>query len=165
MMKNLKGGNVIDFLKKHKLLIIVALIFVIVIIRIIFGPKTVAYGNGYFHQVGSFGECDMNFEDCMIDATHRQHHFFGNEDYCDACWDSYGQDMFERLSGKKSDSNSITYDEYKCRHTGCKNRAKYSEWDRRYCAEHLQGTKYCRYPNCGEQIPIDGLSDYCSKHR
>ena len=129
------------------------------------GPKTMERGNGYSHQIGSFGKCDINFDNCTEKATHRRHHFFENEDYCEYCWNNYGQDMFERLSGKKSDSNGITYDESKCRHTGCKNRAKYSEWDRRYCAEHLQGTKYCRYPNCGEQIPIDGLSDYCSKHR
>ena len=80
----------------------IALLFVILLVGFVVwmfaSPKTIESGNGYKHQVGSFGECEVNFDDCMQDATHRIHHFFGNEDYCDACWESYGQGMFEKLA-------------------------------------------------------------------
>ena len=156
-----------DFLKRHNFIILLVLILSLFGLKLIFGPQTIAYGNGYSHKVGSFGECDGDFDGCTIKATHRQHHFFGNEDYCESCWNRYGKEMFERLSDV-TDSDSIYskyYDEYKCRRTGCEKRAEYSSWDKRYCSEHLQGTKYCRYPHCSEQIPINGLSNYCSKHK
>lgn len=153
------------FLRKHKKAIICVLCLVIVLIRILAGPKTIASGNGYSHQIGSFGECDMKFDGCTSNATHRRHHLFENEDYCESCWDPYGQDMFDRLSNKKSSSSGIEYDEYKCRHSGCNKRAETSEWERRFCSEHLNGMKYCRYPHCDEQIPINGTSEYCWKHR
>ena len=161
-----KSTHIKGILKKHKRTFVIALVVALVGIRIITGPQTVASGNGYSHQIGSFGECDAVFDGCAIDATHRQHHFFGNEDYCESCWIRYGKDMFERVSDT-TDSDSIYskyYDEYKCRHSGCEKRAQYSDWDKRFCSEHLQGTKYCRYPHCSEKIPINGLSNYCSKH-
>ena len=153
------------FLKKHKIVIVCVLCIIIIIaIKIITTPEIVDSGNGYSHQIGSFGQCDMNFDDCTINATHRQHHFFGNEDYCESCWERYGKDMFDRLSNVKSNSDVLDYNENKCRHTGCKKRAKYSNWEHRFCSEHLQGMKYCRYPTCSEQIPIYGFSEYCAKH-
>ena len=152
------------FLKQHKMPIIYVLGITVIILYIVLGPRTLAHGNGYSHQIGSFGKCDKNFDGCSQNATHRIHHLFGNEDYCDACWERFGQDWFERLSDTKSKSHGIEYDEYKCRHTGCKKRAENSNWEKRFCVEHLQGTKYCRYPHCSEQIPINGLSEYCWKH-
>lgn len=153
------------FLKKFRTPIKCIICIAAIILYLAFGPRTVARGNGYSHQIGSFGKCDVNFDDCSQNATHRRHHLFDNEEYCESCWERYGQDMFERLSDTKPESNGIEYDEYKCRHSGCKNRAEYSEWERRFCAEHLQGTKYCRYPHCSEQIPISGTSVYCWKHK
>ena len=163
-MKPTTNKNIKIFLKKNKSSIILFLFIILIGIRMITGPKTIASGNGYSHQIGSFGTCDMNFDGCTNKATHRRHHFFGNEDYCDSCWYDYGQNMFDGLSNQKSDSGIFEYDEYKCRHTRCDNKAKYSDWDRRFCSEHLQGTKYCRYPNCSERIPINSLDNYCSNH-
>lgn len=152
------------FLKTYKKTIIVTLCLITIIVLVLTGPKTVEYGNGYFHQIGSFGECDIKADDCTVDATHRRHYFLWSENYCESCWECYGKDMFERLS-KKNTSNGIEYDEFKCRHTGCNKRAKTSDWDHRFCEEHIKGTKYCRYPNCSEQIPISGTSKYCWKHK
>ena len=149
-------------LKRHKIAVALAVVVIIAIIVVIASPKTVDSGNGYKHQIGDFGKCEFDFDGCMGNATHRLHHFFGNEDYCDVCWDSYGENMFVRLSG--TDNSGLDYNQNKCRYSGCGKTAKYSDWDRRYCAEHLQGEKYCRYPGCSKRIPIDGLSDYCSEH-
>lgn len=161
-MENMKIDNIRIFLKKHKFGLLTTAITVCVVIVMISSPKTVASGNGYKHQIGDFGECDFHFDGCTKAATHRMHHFFGNDNYCDSCWDRYGEDMFIRLSGK--DDAGLDYNQNKCRYSGCGKTAKYSDWDRRYCAEHLQGKKYCRYPGCSEQIPINGFDDYCSKH-
>ena len=165
-MKSSTDKHLASMVKKHRVAIFFALVILVIGLKIIFGPQTVASGNGYSHKIGSFGECEMNFSDCTKNATHRLHNFFYNEDYCDPCWEGYGESMFERLSGVKTTSGGfgIDYDEYKCRHTGCKNKARYSNWDKRFCSEHLQGTKYCRHPHCSELIPINGLSNYCSKH-
>lgn len=162
-MDSNKVENTKNFLKKYKFAVLGVLIFLCVVIVVIASPETVASGNGYKHQIGDFGKCDFDFDGCTREATHRLHHFFGNEDYCDACWDSYGENMFVRLSG--NDDSGLDYNDNKCRYSGCGKTAKYSDWDRRYCAEHLQGDKYCRYPGCSERIPINGLSDYCSKHK
>lgn len=163
-MNRITTKNFRLLLKKHKGIIICVSIISVIIVWLLTRPETVAYGNGYSHQVGSFGECDINSDDCLINATHRRHHLFGNEDYCESCWEIYGKGMFERLSNK-SDSSKLDYDKYKCRHTGCDKKAKTSDWEHRFCEEHIQGMKYCRYPNCGEQIPISGTSKYCWQHR
>ena len=159
-MKNMK-----DFWRATKKWIVRILCVIAVIVWIATRPETVAYGNGYSHQIGSFGECDMKYDGCTMNATHRRHHLFENKDYCESCWYPSGQDMFERLSNPDSKSSGLEYDEYKCRRSGCNKRAKSSDWDYRYCEEHLQGMKYCRYPHCEEQIPINGTSDYCWKHK
>ena len=150
-------------IKKHKRTSVAVGAAAMLILIIVLSPKTVACGNGYSHQVGDFGKCDLNFDGCTGGATHRLHHFFGNEDYCDACWDIYGENMFLRLSG--NDDSGPDYNQNKCRYSGCEKTAKYSDWDRRYCTEHLQGEKYCRHPYCSERIPINGLSDYCWEHK
>ena len=154
--------------KKYKLIIVLIFIAVVFVIKMVAGSKTVASGNGYSHKIGSFGKCDMHFDDCTNDATHRRHHFFGNEDYCEACWNQYGLDMFERLSNTKSSPSTVLeYDEFKCRHAGCDKKASSSEWKYRFCTEHAQGTTNCRYPGCDREIPINGIHGYsrfCSEH-
>lgn len=89
---------------KVKIALLFAILLVGFVVWMFASPKTLESGNGYKHQVGSFGECDVNFDDCMQDATHRIHHFFGNEDYCDACWESYGKGMFEKLADDSDSS-------------------------------------------------------------
>lgn len=163
-MNSTKNRAVKSFLEQHKVTIIVILFLAIIGIRIITGPKTVASGNGYSHQVGSFGECDTKFDGCTISATHRRHHLFENEDYCESCWDGYGQDMFERLSETKSDSGGLEHDDTKCRYAGCGKKAVYSDWTRRYCSEHINGTHYCRYPGCLNEISNYSTDLYCNKH-
>ena len=154
-------GALKKFVKKHKAAsIALAGCFCIVFI-ILVSPKTIDYGNGWRHQVGNFGKCDVNFSGCTGKATHRYIKFLVGEKYCDVCWEYYGQDFFNRLS-ENEDNKEHT--EVVCRRSGCGKPAKHSEWDRRYCAEHLQGEKYCRYPGCSELIPINGFDDYCWKH-
>lgn len=153
-----------NYLMNHRGIVIGAFCVIIVLMGIVSGPKTVASGNGYSHQIGSFGDCDMKFDDCQMVATHRRHHFFGNEDYCDSCWDGYGENMFEGLSGIKSDSDSHENDDLECRYVGCGERAKYSEWARRYCSVHIQETHYCRYPGCNNEISNYSSDLYCNEH-
>ena len=164
-MKRISKAIIRLFVKQHKIPIICALGIAVIILYTVLGPRTVAHGNGFSHQIGLFGKCDTISTNCTQNATHRLHSFWGNKDYCEECWELFGQDMFERLSGTKSKSNGIEYDEYKCRRSGCDKRAANSNWEKRFCAEHLQGTTYCRYPHCSEQIPINGMSTYCLKHR
>lgn len=152
------------FLQKYKGAVIGTLCFIAVCAWLVTAPQTVASGNGYSHQIGSFGECDVNFDGCTISATHRRHHFWENEDYCESCWNGYGQDMFNRLSETKSESGGIKYDEYKCRCFGCEKEAVYSDWTRRYCAEHIKGTHYCRYPGCLNEITNYSTDLYCNEH-
>ena len=149
-------------LKKYKFTVAATIAALCLLIIVIANPKTVASGNGYKHQVGDFGECEFDLEGCTKDATHRLHYLFSNEDYCDSCWDRYGENMFVRLS--ENDDSGLNYSQNRCRHSGCGKTAKYSEWDRRYCAEHLQGNKYCRYPGCSKLIPINSWDDYCDEH-
>ena len=152
------------FIRKNNFYILLGAIAVLFVLKSAIGPKTVASGNGYSHQIGSFGKCDVNFDDCTNDATHRRHHFFGNEDYCEACWDRYGQDMFDRLSDTqtKKSPTILEYDEFKCRHVGCDKKAKNSDWSHRFCSEHIQGTTTCRHPTCDREIPI--TQRHCSQH-
>lgn len=51
-----------------------------------------------------------------------------------------------------------------CRRSGCGRTAIYSDWDRRFCSEHITETSYCRYPGCTAQIPNSSKTNYCSKH-
>ena len=164
-MENKKSSKLRTVFRSCTKVVICILCVALFVVWVMSRPETVASGNGYSHQVGSFGECDMRFDGCTGEATHRRHHLFENKDFCESCWNPYGQDMFERLSKTESKSNGLEYDEYKCRHTGCDKRAKSSDWDYRFCEEHLQGMKYCRYPNCSEQIPINGTTNYCWKHK
>ena len=153
-----------NFFQRHKGAIIGTLCIIAVFVWVLTAPETIASGNGYSHQLGSFGECDMNFDDCTVSATHRRHHFFGNEDYCESCWNGYGQDMFNRLSGTKSNSGGVKHDENECRYFGCEKKAVYSDWTRRYCAEHIKGTHYCRYPGCLNEISNYSTDLYCNEH-
>lgn len=70
-------------------------------------PKTVESGNGYKHQIGEFNEkCDY-FEICKKDTTtHRIHHMFDTDYYCDECWERFGQNTFNFLAKKDSKSNN-----------------------------------------------------------
>lgn len=163
-MSLLKAAKLHFFLKNHKGAIICALCIIVVLFRTLTGPETVASGNGYSHQVGAFGECDMKFDGCTENATHRRHHLFGNEDYCESCWDGYGQNMFDRLSETDSGSDRLEYNEIKCRHAGCGKDPVYSDWTRRYCSEHINGTHYCRYPGCLNEISNYSTDLYCNKH-
>lgn len=163
-MSNFKFYKFLLYLKAHKKAVICASCLLVILIFIIASPKTVESRNGFSHQVGSFGDCDVKLHGCTGNATHRRHYLFDNEDYCESCWVNYGQRMFEVLSETEPSYSTIEYDEYRCRHTGCNERAVSSDWKHRFCSEHIKGTKYCRYPNCTEQIPISGTSDYCWKH-
>lgn len=145
--------------------VLTAVIMICFCIWIITRPETVATGNGFSHQIGSFGQCEDGFSDnCNDEATHRIHHFFGNEYYCDACWIDYGQDWFERLSDVSDNDGVLDYDSNICRHSGCGEQAKYSDWDHRFCAKHLNDTHPCRYPGCTIQVPYYSSSEYCSQH-
>lgn len=71
----------------------------------IVSPKTVDSGNGWKHQIGDFGQCEMY--NCENRATQRYQGGYGiGGSYCDEHWESYGQDMFIRLAEKSSKSNS-----------------------------------------------------------
>lgn len=75
-------------------------LFLVLIVFLFTRPKTIERGgNGYSHQIGNFGKCDNRLsDDCTDDAEHRLHHIFGNEDYCNACWEYYGEEWFYRIS-------------------------------------------------------------------
>ena len=60
---------------------------------------------------------------------------------------------------------SLTGETITCRHVGCGRTPLYHEWNRRFCSEHIQGTRTCRYPGCNEQISNSSLYEHCSKHR
>ncbi len=162
-MQNQKLEKIQKFFKRNKYWIVAGVIIFLIALISFTSPKTLSSGNGYKHQIGSFRACE--FSDCKNATTHRIHHFFGNQDFCEEHWNSYGKNMFLGLS--KQEDDGLDYDKYEsnCRHSGCDKKALYTDWDKRYCSEHLQGTKYCRYPGCGEKIPINGLYDYCSEHR
>lgn len=153
-----------QFLQKYKGAVIGTFCFIAVCGWLITAPQTVASGNGYSHQIGSFGECDVNFDGCTISATHRRHHLWENEDYCESCWNGYGQDMFNRLSETKPESGGMKYEGYKCRCFDCEKEAVYSDWTRRYCAEHIKGTHYCRHPGCNNEISNYSTDLYCNEH-
>ena len=89
-----------DFLKRYQKKIIgIVIVIIIFIVYLIATPETIESGNGYKHQIGSFGECECSISDeCTGNATHKINHFFSKEYYCDACWDYYGQEWFDKLS-------------------------------------------------------------------
>lgn len=89
---------------KLKNALLFAILLVGLVVWMFIAPKTLESGNGYKHQVGSFGKCDINYDNCLQDATHRIHHFFGNENYCDTCWERSGQDMFDKLADSSDSS-------------------------------------------------------------
>ena len=132
-----------------------ALLFVILILGLVIwmltAPKTLASGNGFKHQIGTFGKCDVNFDDCTQDATHRIHHFFSNEDYCDACWESYGQGMFEKLadgsdsSGRKCSACGKSYKD------GSDNASSIARTS--MCTSCYQNYKWKK--NVTDELPID----------
>lgn len=72
--------------------------------------------------------------------------------------------IYPKRKDEKKKESALERSSKICRVSGCGKQAKYSDWDRKYCEEHLQGTKYCRHPGCNKEIPILGLSDYCSSH-
>lgn len=90
-------------------LVILAIILIGFILWKIIGPKTVESGDGWKHQVYNFKEeCDFSDYCQSNGSTHRIHHMFGTYGYyCDECWETYGQDYFDRLAEKDSkNSNS-----------------------------------------------------------
>ena len=62
-------------------------------------------------------------------------------------------------SDDKDDDNSV-----KCRRSGCGKEPVYTDWDRRYCSEHINDTHYCRYPHCTNEIPNSSINQYCPEH-
>lgn len=59
-------------------------------------PKTVESKNGWMHQIGNFGQCDLS--NCERKATQRCYSKSGNgRNYCDEHWESLGQSNFDRL--------------------------------------------------------------------
>lgn len=84
---------------------ILAIIVIGFVVWRIVAPKTVESGNGWKHQVGNFGQCEMY--DCENNATQRYWAGWGvGGRYCDEHWESYGQDMFNRLAEKSNKGNS-----------------------------------------------------------
>lgn len=51
-----------------------------------------------------------------------------------------------------------------CRHVACGKTPLNHEWEIRFCSEHIQGTKTCRYPGCLEEISKSSKKRYCYKH-
>lgn len=95
--------------KRKVWLVILAIILIGFILWKIIGPKTVESGDGWKHQVYNFKEeCDFSDYCQSNGSTHRIHHMFGTYGYyCDECWETYGQDYFDRLAEKDSkNSNS-----------------------------------------------------------
>lgn len=90
------------FWLKNNMRIVIGVVVLIVIIWLANGPKTVDSGGGWSHQVDDFNKlCDS----CRLDgeeekATHRIHAFLYNDYYCDECWDSYGENFYEKLKEK-----------------------------------------------------------------
>lgn len=62
-------------------------------------------------------------------------------------------------------TNALTGEIITCRRVGCGRTPVYHEWNRRFCTEHIQETRSCRYPNCDVQIPNSSLYEHCDKHR
>ena len=60
----------------------------------------------------------------------------------------------------KDDKDDIV----KCRRSGCGREAKYTDWNRRYCSEHINETHYCRYPGCLNEISNYSGDLYCHEH-
>ena len=52
-----------------------------------------------------------------------------------------------------------------CRYVGCGEPPVYSEWERRFCYTHINGTKHCRYPGCMNEISKSDTSRHCYKHK
>lgn len=62
-------------------------------------------------------------------------------------------------------SSSSNIENAVCRRTGCGRPAVYTDWNRRYCSEHIEDNHYCRYPGCMNQISNSNSSQYCSIHK
>ena len=88
------------FWLKYNMLIVIGVIVLAIIIWVASGPKTVDSGDGWSHQVDDFNKLCDHCDGEEEKATHRIHHFFGNDYYCDECWEIYGEDYFERLKEK-----------------------------------------------------------------
>ena len=52
----------------------------------------------------------------------------------------------------------------KCRRSGCGKEPVYTDWNRRYCSEHINDTHYCRHPRCTNQVPNSSKTQYCYDH-
>ena len=85
------------------------------VIAIIFAYKlfgmvgTTDYKNGWKHQIGHFGVCDLdNSGDCS-EARHRIQSATGSYiagSYCEEHWKSYGADFFKKLIAVRDSNNS-----------------------------------------------------------
>lgn len=74
--------------------------------------------------------------------------------------------LFHSCSTETSTSKSkSTTTSYVCRVQGCGKTPVYTDWNRRYCSEHINDTSYCRYPGCMNTVPHTSTSQYCSKHK
>lgn len=85
------------FWLKYNMLIVIGVVVLAIIIWLANGPKTVDSGDGWSHQIDDFNKLCEHCDGEEEKATHRIHHFFGNDYYCDECWEDYGEDYFERL--------------------------------------------------------------------
>lgn len=54
---------------------------------------------------------------------------------------------------------------YVCRRSGCGKSPVYTDWNRRFCSEHINDTSYCRHPDCMNPVPHTSTSQYCAEHR
>lgn len=54
---------------------------------------------------------------------------------------------------------------YVCRRSGCGKTPVYTDWNRRFCSEHINDTSYCRHPDCMNPAPHTSTSQYCAEHR
>ena len=62
-------------------------------------------------------------------------------------------------------TNEINGTSITCRYSGCGKEPVYSDWEKRYCSEHLQNTHTCHYPGCNVQVPNSSGNKNCPKHR
>ena len=51
-----------------------------------------------------------------------------------------------------------------CRRNDCGQAPLYHEWNRRYCAVHIEDFHYCRYPDCHNTIPNSKDASYCTEY-
>ena len=86
---------------KYLVVVIFLLLLVLaIVLPICLSPKTIDKGNGFKHQTGEFGECEI--DSCQTASTHRIKARGVEKKYCEEHWESYGKDLFYRLSDERT---------------------------------------------------------------